>query len=324
MRRRLLLAAWLGALLASAPATAQTVLSSTVLQSNIGANTPVALLAHGTSVTAGQVVFVFDAQPEAMLVTAVSAERVTVQRGYGSPASGHQIGALVFYGASSSFASSDQTPGASCTGASVVPSINPVTGHVFQCVSSVWAQVTLAGSPSTGTGPAVFGTTPTITAPVLSGTATGTYTLAGTPTITAPTINAATITGAVTFGTSPSGVTYTARSPTQNVDNGAGTTVDHVLFVPQAAGVVTAARVVYTEETAGTIAAGTWQLGTTVGGTQIVAAVAYTNAATVGTETVGTIVSGAIAAGTPIIFRHTGVAAVAAGVVYVEIDFDFN
>ena len=141
-------------------------------------------------------------------------------------------------------------------------------------------------------------------------------------TLTAPTINAATLTGVVTFGTTPTGVRQRARSPSQNVDNGAGTTVDHVIIVPQQAITITGARVVYTDETAGTIAAGTWQLGTTVGGAGIVAAVAYTNAATVGTETVGTIAAGAVTAGTPVIFRHTGVAAVAAGVVYVEIDFD--
>ena len=43
-------------------------------------------------------------------------------------------------------------------------------------------------SDETGTGALVFGTSPTIAAPVLSGTTTGIYTLGGTPTITAPTI----------------------------------------------------------------------------------------------------------------------------------------
>jgi len=41
---------------------------------------------------------------------------------------------------------------------------------------------------------AIFGTSATITTPVLSGTITGTYTLAGTPTITSPTITGAKVT----------------------------------------------------------------------------------------------------------------------------------
>lgn len=56
------------------------------------------------------------------------------------------------------------------------------------------ANLLAALTDETGTGAAVFGTSPTISAPVLSGTTTGTYTLGGTPTITSPSISSPTIT----------------------------------------------------------------------------------------------------------------------------------
>lgn len=115
-----------------------------------------------------------------------------------------------------------------------------------------------------------------------------------------------------------------ARSMRFDLDNGAGTTVDDVLFRPDVACTVTAARAVYTDATTGTVAAGNFRIGTTVGGSEIVASTAYENAKTIGTKTDGTIVSGAVAAGAPVFVRHTGVAATQAGQAYIEIEYRQN
>jgi hypothetical protein len=61
-----------------------------------------------------------------------------------------------------------------------------------------------------------------------------------------------------------------------------------------------------------------------VGGSEIVAATAYGNAATVGSTTAMTLVATTVAAGTPVIVRHTGVAAVQAGQAHVEIEYEFR
>ena len=112
-----------------------------------------------------------------------------------------------------------------------------------------------------------------------------------------------------------------ARSESFNLDNGAGTTIDDVILRPNVAITITAARVVYSDATTGTVAAGSAAVGTTVGGTEIVAATNYENSKAVGTTTAMTIVSGAVAAGTPICVRHTGVAATQAGEAHVEITY---
>ena len=112
-----------------------------------------------------------------------------------------------------------------------------------------------------------------------------------------------------------------ARSIWFNLDNGAGTTIDDVLMVPTAAITITAARIVYVDATSGVVAAGNAKIGTTVGGAEIVAATAYGDTKAVGATTAMVIVSGAVAAGTPVIVRHTGVAATAAGQAVVEIEY---
>lgn len=115
-----------------------------------------------------------------------------------------------------------------------------------------------------------------------------------------------------------------AKSMRFDLDNGAGTTIDDVILRPDVAITITAARIVYTDATSGTVAAGNAKIGTTVGGAEIVAATAYENAKAVGTKTDMTIVAGAVAAGTPVIVRHTGVAATQAGQAYVEIEYRQN
>lgn len=115
-----------------------------------------------------------------------------------------------------------------------------------------------------------------------------------------------------------------AKTMRFDLDNGAGTTIDDVVLRPDVAITITAARIVYTDATTGTVAAGNAKIGTTVGGAEIVAATAYENAKTIGTKTDMTIVAGAVAAGTPVIVRHTGVAATQAGQAYVEIEYRQN
>jgi hypothetical protein len=115
-----------------------------------------------------------------------------------------------------------------------------------------------------------------------------------------------------------------AVSPSFDLDNGAGTTIDRVIFRPSVPITITAARIVYEDATTGTVAAGNARIGTTVGGSEIVASTAYENTKAVGTVTAMTIVSGAVAAATPICVRHTGVASTQAGFAHVEIEFTVN
>jgi hypothetical protein len=108
-----------------------------------------------------------------------------------------------------------------------------------------------------------------------------------------------------------------------NLDNGSGTTIDDVLLYVSQPISIKSARIVYVDATAGTVAAGTAQVGTTVGGAELVAATNYENAKTVGAVTAMTLKAAAtsMAANTMISVRHTGVASTAAGQAYVEIEF---
>lgn len=108
-----------------------------------------------------------------------------------------------------------------------------------------------------------------------------------------------------------------------NLDNGSGTTVDDILLYSAQAISIRSARIVYVDATAGTVAAGTAQIGTTVGGTELVAATNYENSKTVGAVTAMTLTAAAtrVAANTMVSVRHTGVAATQAGQAYVEIEY---
>lgn len=116
----------------------------------------------------------------------------------------------------------------------------------------------------------------------------------------------------------------TVKSEAFNLDNGSGTTIDAILIRPARDILVTACRIVYEDATAGTVAAGNARVGTTVGGSEIVASTAYTNSATVGSTTAMTIVAGNVSAGTPVLVRHTGVAATVAGEAVVECDYVYR
>lgn len=115
-----------------------------------------------------------------------------------------------------------------------------------------------------------------------------------------------------------------ARSVWFNLDNGAGTTVDDVLLYVSQPISIKAARIVYVDATAGTVAAGNAKIGTTVGGDELAAATAYTDSATVGSVTAITLKAAAarVAAGTMVTVRHTGIAATVAGQAFVELEFE--
>jgi phosphotransacetylase len=122
----------------------------------------------------------------------------------------------------------------------------------------------------------------------------------------------------------PNARIHVVRSRLFNIDNGAGTTVDDCILRHSQQVTLTAARIVYTTETAGTVAGANVKVGTTVGGVDVVAATAYTNTSTIGSKTALTLVGGptqTILADTPVIVRHTGIAATATGEAYVEIEY---
>ena len=110
------------------------------------------------------------------------------------------------------------------------------------------------------------------------------------------------------------------RTPIINIDNGGGTTLDHLLFsdLPTDAYVLEVVFV-YTEatDTSGAASAN-FKLGTAVGGAQIVAATAYEVSKAVGTTTTTTIVAGRVAAGGACFVRHTGIASTEAGQGFVQ------
>jgi len=114
---------------------------------------------------------------------------------------------------------------------------------------------------------------------------------------------------------------FTARSQVFNIDNGGGTTIDDVVFQLTRAVTLAAARIVYVEETTGTVAAGSVQLGTTVGGDDIALATNYVNGRTIGQTDGITLAATALAANQALHVRHIGVAATQAGKAYVEVDY---
>ena len=114
---------------------------------------------------------------------------------------------------------------------------------------------------------------------------------------------------------------HVARSQIFDLDNGSGTTIDDVLLRLSKAITVTAARIVYVEETTGTVEAGSIKVGITLGGEEIVADAAYEDGALVGSRTALTLVDGSVPANTGVFVRHTGVAATQAGKAFVEVEF---
>lgn len=112
-----------------------------------------------------------------------------------------------------------------------------------------------------------------------------------------------------------------ARSMLFNIDNGSSTTIDDTILRHSQPIRLRAARVVYSDATTGTVAAATIQLGVAVAGATVIAATALENTKAVGTTTALTLLLTDIAANTPLIARHTGIAATAAGQYYLEVEY---
>lgn len=113
-----------------------------------------------------------------------------------------------------------------------------------------------------------------------------------------------------------------ARSKQFNIDNGSGTTDDCCVLRHSQPIRLRAARAVYTDATTGTVAAATIQLGVAVAGATVIAATALENSKAIGTATALTLLITDIAANTPLIARHTGIAATAAGEYFLELEYD--
>jgi hypothetical protein len=98
-----------------------------------------------------------------------------------------------------------------------------------------------------------------------------------------------------------------------NIDNGAATADDDILYCPRAITIITA-TCFYTEATDSTGAAdANVKIGTTAAGTEIVGATALSAAKAIGGTQTLTIVSGDVAAAGFANIRHTGIAATEAG-----------
>jgi len=105
-----------------------------------------------------------------------------------------------------------------------------------------------------------------------------------------------------------------------NIDNGAGTTVDEVMFKASAKGArLVRVYCIYNEATQ-TVAGGNYRLGSAVGGAQYVAATAYENSKAIGDATTGVIVADAVAANGTVFCRHTGVAVTQTGTASIVVE----
>ena len=112
-----------------------------------------------------------------------------------------------------------------------------------------------------------------------------------------------------------------ARSVDFNLDNGAGLTIDDVIFRLVKAITITRASIVYTNAVSGAVSAGFIRLGTTVAGQQIAADHNYENTKAIGGKTNILLASAVVNADQPLHVRHTGVAATQPGFAHVEIEF---
>lgn len=114
------------------------------------------------------------------------------------------------------------------------------------------------------------------------------------------------------------------RSANINIDNGAGTTTDEVLFNSGPKGArLTRVYFLY-EEIAQTVAAGNFKLGVAVGGATLVAATAYTDSAAIGAVTEATIAQDKVPANTTVWLRHTGIASTATGTGKVCVEYVYD
>jgi hypothetical protein len=109
-----------------------------------------------------------------------------------------------------------------------------------------------------------------------------------------------------------------------NIDNGAGTTIDEVLFNSGPSGARLVRVYALYHEIAGTVAGANFKLGVAVGGATLVAATAYTDTAAIGSVTEAAILADKVPANTTVWVRHTGIAATATGTAEIVVEFVFD
>ncbi|MFZ5589634.1 MAG: hypothetical protein ACOY4M_08375 [Pseudomonadota bacterium] len=109
-----------------------------------------------------------------------------------------------------------------------------------------------------------------------------------------------------------------------NIDNGAGVTVDEVVFKASARGAHLVRVYALYGEATGTVAAGNFRVGSTAGGAQYVAATAYENGKAVGDATEGVIINDVVPPNGTVFVRHTGVAATPTGTASIVIEYVDN
>lgn len=112
----------------------------------------------------------------------------------------------------------------------------------------------------------------------------------------------------------------TFHSLTFNIDNGAGTTIDDVIFNLPYDCYIQDVRAIYTEatDTSGAASAN-FKLGISAGDNTRVAATALAPSKAIGATTVATVVLDYVPANTTLWVRHTGVAATEVGQYYIQV-----
>jgi hypothetical protein len=125
-----------------APVSAQTALNETTLSAAVtDAGAGVIYVASATGFSAGRVVYV---DREAMTVISVNSTAIRVVRGaLNTAASTHGSGVLVYVGPAVAFVSKDLYGSCTPTAQRYTPSINPGTGGIFSCPTSVSKWVNL-------------------------------------------------------------------------------------------------------------------------------------------------------------------------------------
>lgn len=114
--------------------------------------------------------------------------------------------------------------------------------------------------------------------------------------------------------------TFTVKSKTYNIDNGAGATDDDQLVNLPYDCFIVDVRAVYTEATDTTGAASAnFKLGVAAGGATLVAATALAALKAIGATTAATVVLDYLPANTTLWCRHTGVATTEVGQYYVQV-----
>lgn len=162
------LAALVAALVLFASSASADILNTVILQAAM----PVTGAQTTSTVSDATFISVYDLlyiDTEALLVVSKTGDVLTVQRAYGGTAQQqHDVGATVYSGTATSFASSDATIGSSCLTATVTPWINIRNGRQFQCIRSKWTRVV---PPAPGAGTFVWSPTPTFDALAVGNTA---------------------------------------------------------------------------------------------------------------------------------------------------------